>query len=110
MSDLNLTPSYWKRAKAAVSSAEFAIDTVYEFEQKRDILKASLIEVLGEYARIIEAEGGEGSFLNRSVDSIKDDLADAFQKAIDASDEEPDTSVIFGHDVIRSVARDGARS
>lgn len=80
-----------------------------ELERDRDHLKALSAAFCSEMQALVYKCGGDGSYIETDVDNFNDTLDDAFLKAIDTRDEEPETSVIFGRDVIRSVSYDGAR-
>ncbi|MCZ4501005.1 MAG: hypothetical protein JWQ74_3560 [Marmoricola sp.] len=80
------------RIKASVSRMIWALDASLEIKHIKAAIKLSITESLQEYAQIINDEGGDGSYLNRSLDSINDDLDDAFQGVIDRTDADEEAS------------------
>jgi len=116
MTDINMISHYASRMKAHINQAVYAMECKDGLKNDKAAVTALCCDIMNDLTRVVEECTGRREMLNRSMQSIYDDLSDAFDDLIEAAEEaEQDERDQFFADhpfassAVATVVYDGAR-
>lgn len=87
MTDINMISHFASRMKAHISQATYAMECKDGPKNDKIAVVALCCDLMNDLSRVVEECTGKREMLNRSMQSIHDDLSDAFDDLISAAEE-----------------------